>query len=146
MLEKSCRGFAAPLYELMAWETELKYRMRGRFVSEGDDRLMLFDLEEPEMIKRELVETPVVVLPEVATTEGETAVLMEMETQETSETVLNLAEVSVPEIDIINKMKAKESLQWKSAAMEMKVFMLCRTMMKGGPSIAMKSTALKCSV
>lgn len=55
--EKSCRGFAAPLFQMMDWNTELKYRMRGSYVSDGEDRLMLFDLEDFEEINRVQVET-----------------------------------------------------------------------------------------
>lgn len=54
--EKSCRGFSTPLYETMGWNEELRYRMRGSFLGEGDDRIMIFDLEEPEIIERVLVE------------------------------------------------------------------------------------------
>ena len=54
--EKSCRGFSAPLYEIMGWKEELRYRMRGSFLGEGDDRIMIFDLDEPEIIERVLIE------------------------------------------------------------------------------------------
>ena len=54
--EKSCKGFSTPLYETMGWNEELRYRMRGSFLSQGDDRVMIFDLEEPEIIERVLVE------------------------------------------------------------------------------------------
>lgn len=54
--EKSCRGFSAPLYETMGWNEELRYRMRGSFMGDGDNKIMIFDLEEPEIIKRVLVE------------------------------------------------------------------------------------------
>ena len=54
--EKSCRGFSAPLYEIMDWKEELRYRMRGSFLGEGDDRIMIFDLDEPEIIERVLIE------------------------------------------------------------------------------------------
>ena len=54
--EKSCKGFATPLYETMGWNEELRYRMRGSFLSQGDDRVMIFDLEEPEIIERVLEE------------------------------------------------------------------------------------------
>ena len=54
--EKSCRGFSAPLYEIMGWNEDLRYRMRGSFLGEGDDRIMIFDLDEPEIIERVLIE------------------------------------------------------------------------------------------
>lgn len=54
--EKSCRGFSAPLFETMGWNDELRYRMRGSYLGEGDDRVMIFDLEETEVIERVLIE------------------------------------------------------------------------------------------
>lgn len=54
--EKSCRGFSAPLYETMGWNEELRYRMRGSFMGDGNNKIMIFDLEEPEIIERVLVE------------------------------------------------------------------------------------------
>ena len=54
--EKSCRGFSAPLYETMGWNEVLRYRMRGSFMGDGDNKIMIFDLEEPEIIERVLVE------------------------------------------------------------------------------------------
>ena len=54
--EKSCRGFSAPLYETMGWNEELRYRIRGSFMGDGDNKIMIFDLEEPEIIERVLVE------------------------------------------------------------------------------------------
>ena len=40
----------------MGWKEELRYRMRGSFLGEGDDRIMIFDLDEPEIIERVLIE------------------------------------------------------------------------------------------
>lgn len=54
--EKSCRGFSAPLYETMGWNEELRYRMRGSFMGDGNNKIMIFDLEEPEIIEKVLVE------------------------------------------------------------------------------------------
>lgn len=71
--EKSCRGFSAPLYEIMGWNEELRYRMRGSFLGEGDDRVMIFDLDEPEIIERVLVEDIPTEPDELATTAEETA-------------------------------------------------------------------------
>lgn len=93
VLEKSCRGFASPLYEMMAWDTELKYRMRGSFISDGEEKMMLFDLEEPEIIKRELVEDPV---GEVAATDDHAAVSSETDGSETAETVVESQTVQKP--------------------------------------------------
>lgn len=54
--ERSCRGFSAPLFETMGWNEKLRYRMRGSFMGDGDNKVMIFDLEEPEIIERVLVE------------------------------------------------------------------------------------------
>ncbi len=54
VLPKSCRGFSEPLYELMDWKSECKYRFRGQYFQEENEQILLFDLEEPEIFKREL--------------------------------------------------------------------------------------------
>ena len=54
VLPKSCRGFSEPLYELMDWKSECKYRFRGQYFQEDNEQILLFDLEEPEIFKREL--------------------------------------------------------------------------------------------
>ena len=54
VLPKSCRGFSEPLYELMDWKNECKYRFRGQYFQEDNEQILLFDLEEPEIFKREL--------------------------------------------------------------------------------------------
>ena len=38
----------------MEWDEDLKYRFRGQLVEQGSDKLMLFELDEPEM--QELIE------------------------------------------------------------------------------------------
>lgn len=72
VLSKSCRGFAQPLYSLMGWNPICGYRMRGQFVERDGEKLMLFDLNEPEVTVREepeKAEVTVDVAEEVA--EGE---------------------------------------------------------------------------
>ena len=54
VLPKSCRGFSESLYELMDWKNECKYRFRGQYFQEDNEQILLFDLEEPEIFKREL--------------------------------------------------------------------------------------------
>ena len=54
VLPKSCRGSSEPLYELMDWKNECKYRFRGQYFKEDNEQILLFDLEEPEIFKREL--------------------------------------------------------------------------------------------
>ena len=56
VLPKSCRGFSEPLFELMDWNDECKYRFRGQYSKEDNEQILLFDLEEPEVIKHEIVQ------------------------------------------------------------------------------------------
>lgn len=53
-----CRGLAKTLFDIMEWEEDLRYRFRGRFIENGDEKLMLFELDEPEMIKSEEIVLP----------------------------------------------------------------------------------------
>ena len=62
-----CRGLAKALFDIMEWDDGLKYRFRGQFVEQDDDKLMLFELDEPEMNKVEEI-----VLPPKEEAEGET--------------------------------------------------------------------------
>ncbi len=63
-----CRGLAKALFDIMEWDEDLKYRFRGQLVEQGDDKLMLFELDEPEMIKVEKIVLP----PKEEDTEGKT--------------------------------------------------------------------------
>lgn len=63
-----CRGLAKALFDIMEWEDSLKYRFRGQFVEQGDNKLMLFELDEPEMVKVEEIVLP----PKGEGAEGET--------------------------------------------------------------------------
>lgn len=56
VLPKSCRGFAEPLYELMNWNDACKYRFRAQYFQEADEQILLFNLEEPEVLKREAIQ------------------------------------------------------------------------------------------
>ena len=53
-----CRGLAKALFDMMEWEEGLKYRFRGQLVEQNDDKLMLFELAEPEMVKVEEIVLP----------------------------------------------------------------------------------------
>lgn len=55
-----CKGLAKTLSSLMDWEDECKYRFRGQFISRGDEKLLLFELDEP-MITRKVEQ---IVVPE----------------------------------------------------------------------------------
>ncbi len=62
-----CRGLAKALFDIMEWDEDLKYRFRGQLVEQGGDKLMLFELDQPEMIKVEEI-----VLPPKEESEGKT--------------------------------------------------------------------------
>lgn len=47
----SCRGLSKVLFSLMSWEDEGKYRFKGHFRSNGTDKLLLFELDEPVVTK-----------------------------------------------------------------------------------------------
>lgn len=46
---------------------ECKYRFRGQYSKENNEQILLFDLEEPEVIKHEIIQED---LPDVNTSEG----------------------------------------------------------------------------
>lgn len=56
VLPKSCKGFSEPLYELMGWNKDCKYKLRGQFCGTADEQVMIFELEEPEVLVREKAE------------------------------------------------------------------------------------------
>ena len=68
VLPKSCRGFSETLFELMNWNDKCKYRFRGQYSKEDNEQILLFDLEEPEVIKHEMVQED---LPDANMTETE---------------------------------------------------------------------------
>ena len=47
----SCRGLAQTLFNMLDWDDDIKYRFRGDFITDGEQKMMLFELDEPEMIK-----------------------------------------------------------------------------------------------
>ena len=42
-------AFLQPLYELFAWDTQKRYRLRGEIIRYGKDALILFDARMPEI-------------------------------------------------------------------------------------------------
>lgn len=50
VLPKSCKGFSEPLFELMNWEKSYRYRLRGQFCENSSEQVMIFELEEPEIL------------------------------------------------------------------------------------------------
>lgn len=58
VLPKSCKGLSEPLYNMMKWIDEYKYRFAGQYHANGEEQILIFDLEEPVIIKTEsLTET-----------------------------------------------------------------------------------------
>ena len=47
----SCRGLSKVLFGLMSWEDEGKYRFKGQFRSNGTDKMLIFELDEPVITK-----------------------------------------------------------------------------------------------
>ena len=47
---RSCRGLINPILSLMNWDSLNKYRLTGQFFSQGDNKLLLFSLRDPEVI------------------------------------------------------------------------------------------------
>ena len=57
-LSKSCRGLAKILFDIMEWDEDLKYRFRGDCIENEGQKVMLFRLDEPEMVKTENIVLP----------------------------------------------------------------------------------------
>ena len=47
----SCRGLSRTLFDLMNWEDEGQYKFSGQYRENGDNKLLLFELGEPVLIK-----------------------------------------------------------------------------------------------
>lgn len=67
------RGLSSTLFDMMNWEEEAKYRFKGQFISRGDDKLLLFQLDEPVVTR---TETQVVVLDEPETDDEHEEIVM----------------------------------------------------------------------
>ena len=48
----SCRGLSRTLFALMSWEDEGRYKFRGQFINRGDQKLLVFELDEPVITKK----------------------------------------------------------------------------------------------
>ena len=46
-----CRGLSKTLFDLMSWEDEGKYRFRGQYINQEDQKLLIFELDEPVVTK-----------------------------------------------------------------------------------------------
>ncbi len=47
-----CKGLAKTLFSLMSWEDGGSYKFRGQFFSKGDEKMLLFELDEPTVTKK----------------------------------------------------------------------------------------------
>lgn len=54
----SCPGLSKTLFDIMNWEDNTKYRLRGHYVANGEDFCMVFCLVDPEMIRVEEIVVP----------------------------------------------------------------------------------------
>lgn len=54
----SCKGIAGTLSSMFEWEAGMKYRFTGDYFSDGEDKMLLFQMDEPEMIKAQEVVVP----------------------------------------------------------------------------------------
>lgn len=46
-----CRGLSRTLFDLMSWEDEGKYKFSGQFKCQGENKLLVFELDEPIITK-----------------------------------------------------------------------------------------------
>ena len=53
---KSCRGFAAALFDIMEWAQEIRYKFRGEFIEKNGQKLLFFSLANPSMSKRKEID------------------------------------------------------------------------------------------
>lgn len=47
------KGLSKTLFDMLSWEDGAKYRFKGQFISSGDDKLLLFELDEPVVTRTE---------------------------------------------------------------------------------------------
>ena len=45
------KGLSKTLFDMMSWEDGAKYRFKGQFITSGDGKLLLFELDEPVVIR-----------------------------------------------------------------------------------------------
>lgn len=64
-----CKGLSKMLFGLMDWDDEAQYKFNGQFVTNGAEKLLVFELEEPVIMKTE----EQVVAPEAADDQAEAA-------------------------------------------------------------------------
>ena len=54
----ACNGLAKALFDILSWEEETSYRFRGQYIEKAGQKLILFELDEPEMEKIVEIELP----------------------------------------------------------------------------------------
>lgn len=47
------KGLSKTLFDMMNWEDGAKYRFKGQFISDGDGKLLIFELDEPVVTRTE---------------------------------------------------------------------------------------------
>ena len=47
-----CKGLSKTLFSLMNWKDEGRYKFSGQFITDGSNRLLLFELDEPIITKK----------------------------------------------------------------------------------------------
>lgn len=48
----SCKGLARTLFGIMNWEDDSRYQFRGQIIKNNEEKLLLFELEEPVVIRK----------------------------------------------------------------------------------------------
>ena len=61
---KSCSGFAGPLFNIMSWKVDCGYKLYGQFLEQNGDKLLVFDLSDPEITRFEEIEKEIVAVGE----------------------------------------------------------------------------------
>lgn len=58
--EFGIKGFASILFGMMSWEDDTRYKFRGQYTEKDGAKMLLFELDEPQMIKTVEQVVPVV--------------------------------------------------------------------------------------
>ena len=81
----SCRGLYGALVDIMSWTDDSVYKLYGQFVGQGEEKILLFSLEEPDIVKTQMQ----VVIPEKSDDE------LSKETNQNSEEIIITEKVRV---------------------------------------------------
>ncbi len=58
----SCKGLARALFDILSWEEDCSYRFRGQFIENAGQKVMIFELDEPETEKMVEISLPPTVI------------------------------------------------------------------------------------